>query len=472
MDLFRSRADAIAFLLGRINFEHEPTVPYHESHFRLARMRRLCEELGQPQQQVPLVHIAGSKGKGSTTAMIAAGLRQSGYRVGSYTSPHVAAIEERISLNGASISEDAFVGLLNQMLPTILKLDHETTCSPDVELRPTFFEITTAMAFLAFAQAKLDIAVVEVGLGGRLDSTNVCHPVCTVITTISRDHMAQLGDTIPQIASEKAGIIKDEIPLICGVTDAEAIPVIERQAREKNSPIQLMGRDFGYVSQSAKEAACFHHRLSMFYWDRYEQPISELRPRMLGRHQHGNAAIAIAVLRELRRRGWKLTDAAIQQGVESASCRARIELLQQSPTVILDTAHNGASMQALADTIETYWPQGTNHRRIVVLATTRGKDQDEIAAAIVRIFDRVIATKYQDNPRGEPIESLAAVLQRHARQANRTPLCEISTELTPQLAIRRAASMLKEHDILCITGSFFLAGESLPHLELIVKAAT
>jgi dihydrofolate synthase / folylpolyglutamate synthase len=467
-----SRDAALAFLLGRINFEHEPSVPYHESHFRLERMLTLCRELGNPHLKVPIVHVAGSKGKGSTSSMIASGLKHAGYRVGLYTSPHISNIEERICLDGQQISPEVFMSLVNRTLPSIRKLDFLTEQDAKTDLRPTFFEIVTAMAFLAFQQGNAEIAVVEVGLGGRLDSTNICQPISTVITSISKDHTAQLGNTIGEIAREKGGIVKEGVPLVSGVTHPEAWEVIAAMARARSVPVQSIGRDFGFVSAIDPGSITGQSRLRLSYWDRFEPPVGNLGLRLLGRHQHGNAAIAIATLRDLRRRGWRMEDEAIRTGVEFATCRGRLEVLQETPPVIFDTAHNGASMQALSQALDDYWPRREIRNRIAILATTRGKDQDEIAHEMVKSFDTIIVTRYQDNPRGEPAEFLAETLERHGRKLTASVPPTIILEPKPAESLRRAWTLLKPHDLLCITGSFFLAGEILPHLDAALRTTS
>ncbi len=460
-----SREQALAYLVGRLNFEYEPAVPYHASHFRLDRMISLCQELGDPHLKTPVIHVAGSKGKGSTSCMIATALHTAGYNVGLYTSPHLCRIEERIVLNGEPCTEPDFLTSLNAIIPSIARIDAMADPDPSSGSKPTFFEILTAMAFITFAHKRLDVAVFEVGMGGRLDSTNVCQPVCTVITSISRDHMAQLGNTLGQIAREKAGIIKTSVPVISGVVGEEACAVIHAVAEELGSEIRQVGRDFGYLSKHEPTARDLKDRLECFYWDRFDPPLASLRLRLLGRHQHGNATVAIATIRELRRQGWNIPEGSEREGVEKATCHGRIEVIQQEPWVLLDTAHNGASMEALAQTLEDYWPRQFGSQRIAVLATTRGKDQDEIVGRLIPAFDTIVVTRYQENPRGEPVESLAQRLRAFSPPGTTTNSTQILVEELPEAAWQRARSLATARDLVCITGSFFLAGELIPRVQ-------
>ncbi|HKD36341.1 MAG TPA: Mur ligase family protein, partial [Pirellulales bacterium] len=248
---------ALDFLLGRIDYERAATVPYHRRAFHLERMRDLLSQLGNPHDSLKVVHIAGTKGKGSTAAMIAAVLSAAGYRTGLYTSPHLDRIEERLMIDGRPCSPEQFVDLLERVRPAVEAMDEdrrsEVGSRKSEVAGPTYFEITTAMAFLHFAEQATDIAVIEVGLGGRLDSTNVVIPLVSVITSISFDHMKQLGSTLDAIAHEKAGIIKRGVPVVSGVLGDEPRRAIEEVGRGQNSALIQLGVDFDFVYRPPHE---------------------------------------------------------------------------------------------------------------------------------------------------------------------------------------------------------------------------
>ncbi len=235
---------AADFLLRRINYERTPNVPYLSGEFKLDRMRRLMSLLGDPHLDLKAIHIAGTKGKGSTAAMVASVLCAAGYRAGLYTSPHLERTEERIVIDGQACPPDKFLALAAQVQPAVERIDEESAAHG--EMGPTFFEVTTAMAFLHFAQANVAAAVLEVGLGGRLDSTNVCRPEVCIITSISFDHVKQLGNTLALIAAEKSGIIKPGIPVISGVIDPEPRDVIAARAAELSAPLIQLGIDYDF----------------------------------------------------------------------------------------------------------------------------------------------------------------------------------------------------------------------------------
>ena len=241
----RDYQSASDFLFGRINYERTPGVPYRSRRFKLHRMRQLAARLGHPEQAFPAIHIAGTKGKGSTAAMVASVLAAAGYRIGLYTSPHLYRLEERFVVDGRPCDEETIISLLARLQPIVLELDEQARQQGDPQ-GPTYFEITTAAALVHFRDQQVDAAVLEVGLGGRLDSTNICLPVVTAITSISFDHTRQLGTTLAAIAREKAGIIKPGIPLITGVTQPEPFGVIEQIARDHDAELLALGRDFDF----------------------------------------------------------------------------------------------------------------------------------------------------------------------------------------------------------------------------------
>ncbi|MCA9268917.1 MAG: bifunctional folylpolyglutamate synthase/dihydrofolate synthase, partial [Planctomycetales bacterium] len=315
---------AHAYLWERINYEQTAQMPYRSRSFKLQRMENLLALVGDPHRRTPALHIAGTKGKGSTAAMLDAALRAAGKRVGLYTSPHLDRIEERFVVDGAPCDAATFVRLVQRVQPAVEQMDEAAQRQGDGG--PTYFEITTAMAFLLFAEQAVDLAVLEVGLGGRLDSTNVCLPQASIITSISFDHMQQLGHTLSEIAWEKAGVVKPGVPVVSGVVGAEAVDVIHRVAAERGAPLIQRGRDFDLAYHPAPPDAPPGTAGSLDYW-----PLGEsaglrrdgLRLSLLGAHQASNAALAIATLDWLNAHGQKIPEAAIADGLARARSGAR-----------------------------------------------------------------------------------------------------------------------------------------------------
>lgn len=455
----RDRQDAIQFLFGRLNYERVSVIPYQEKHFKLDRMRTLCERLGNPERQLAIVHVAGTKGKGSTSHMLESMARACGYRTGLYTSPHLVDVEERIVLQGQPCSASDLVELTRLIQPVVTAIDQEYAQSPDPHRGPTYFEILTAMALLHFAKSRVELAVIEVGLGGRLDSTNVCQPRCGIITSISRDHVRQLGSTLSAIAREKAGIIKPGVPLVSGVSRGPARTVITQTAAGLQSPVLQLGKDFRYVSRDNPRAKHPSQRSSVDYLEAGGTTMQNVYLGMLGRHQHANAAIALATRSVLLQQGWDLPEANCRRGLAEARGRARVELLQTEPPTIVDVAHNEASIDALLETLYQHWP---DRRIIMVFAATRGK---EIRAMLKRVLPAVhslIITRYHENPRSESTESLMALTRKIQASHSRYRECCVLSEPDPRAAWERAQQLRNSNELICLTGSFFLAAEFLP----------
>jgi dihydrofolate synthase/folylpolyglutamate synthase len=453
------RDAALEFLLQRIDYERALSIPYRRRQFRLDRMRALMERLGDPHRQLSIVHVAGTKGKGSTSAMVASMLTAAGYRTGLYSSPHLVDVEERLNIDGRACTAEELVALVDQVRPHVEALDREARQTGAAAPGPTYFEIVTALAMLHFAQRGVDAAVIEVGLGGRLDSTNVCLPRVSVITSISFDHMKQLGWTLASIAREKAGIIKPGVPVVSGVIDEEPRAVIDEVRRQQGSALIQAGRDFEFVYRPPRAVdhgaewgeMDFSHR-----WPGRPYELSGLKLRLLGRHQAANAAVALAVVEQLRQQGWTLPEAAVRQGLGSAECPARLEVVGRRPTVILDVAHNAASVAAL---VETMLESFAATRRILVFGTTVDKPVEPMLRLLLPHFETVVLTRYQNNPRALPLETLAAA----ARAIHPGPyrLCQ-----TPAEAWQIVGQLCTPPQLVCVTGSFFLAAEMRREIAL------
>ncbi len=470
------------FLWGRINYERTDQVP---RRICLDRMQRLLLLLDNPQDELCTVHIAGSKGKGSTTQMVGQILTANGLKVGSFTSPHLQDVEERIRIDGRPVAPQEFADSVSRILPAVETMDRDSAGTRG----PTFFEIVTAAAWLHFHRCGVHVAVMEVGLGGRLDSTNVCSPSVTAITTISLDHTQQLGDTLADIAVEKAGIIKRNIPTVCGVTDPAAKEAILEVARRHESNVILRDRDYRFAiepwqsiepggttrpddSRHQDSASPLPNpsrqtdlRLlapARFRYEDSQLHLDGLHSAMIGQHQVANASCAIAVVRLLcdhqskdkRIPFFTLTEAAVRQGIANARLPARVELLSsQGPWIVIDGAHNPSSIEALIDAL-TQPTEGL--RRRVIFAATQGKDFASMLDSLGRWADELILTRYVENPRHVPEDELAEhFLAQESRAA-------IAVHPNPSAAWQYVRESAAPSDLLCATGSLFLAAELRP----------
>ena len=442
--------EALDYLFQRINYERTTDIPYRSRGFKLGRMQELMDALGNPERRLKTIHIAGTKGKGSTSAYLANILWRGGYKVGKFTSPHLERLEERFWLNGENCTPDDIVHLIDTIRPIVDRMDE--TATPDD--RPTFFEITTAMGFLLFAERDADFAVMEVGLGGRLDSTNVCHPIVCLITSISRDHTALLGDTLGEIAGEKAGIIKPHIPVISGVEAAEAKRVIQAVASENNSPLFELGVDFQSESipttpEAPPTASAFQQPLD-FRWEN-ETP-SHYTIGAKGKHQVANAGLAIATVQLLRGKGYPVAEQAIESGLANTVLPARIECLSERPAIIVDAAHNDASAAALANVLEEHFP---GRKCNLVYASSGDKDHAAVLKLLLGACDQAWFTKYGFSPR-----TTDPVFLRDLAESLKVP-GPVSLHVADEAkaAFHQAIDATGPDDVLVVTGSFFIAAE-------------
>lgn len=445
---------AVEFLFTRINYERVSGASYSVDDFRLDRMRTFLDRLGNPHSRVPVVHVAGTKGKGSTAAMIAGVLTAAGFRTGLFTSPHISVFEERMAVDGAIPTSRDLVELVNALADTVAALDK----TPGA-MSPTYFEIATAMAWLFFQQRQVQIAVLEVGLGGRLDATNVCHPEVTVITTISRDHTRQLGSRLEQITREKAGIIKPGIPLVSGVTAPAALSALDEECRQGGAPRYQLRTDDAGVRMPECEFGFQYHPPLPGVQDPDSTGSVDVRTGrgdwcalplpMPGAHQAHNVAVAVAALERLIERGWNIPESAVRTGLSQVRWPGRIEVLSRRPAVIVDVAHNWAAVAALLKTLDEQFPA---RRRVLVFAATRDKDVAGMLRQLLPRFDSVILTCYQNNPRGVPVEELSRLVQ----SLTAAPAHLAADTVAAWKLARRIAT---PDDLICITGSFFIAAE-------------
>lgn len=420
----------VSYLDSLINYERLREIPYHE--FKLARMERLSALLGSPHRQFRSVLVAGTKGKGSTCALAASILEAAGHRVGLYTSPHLESFRERIQVDRQWISESAVAQLVELVRPAVEQAQRE---GPGAV---SFFEVYTALAFLYFAKARVDWAVCEVGLGGRLDATNILAPEACAITPISLDHTEILGSTVSVIAREKAGIVKPGSRVVIAPQRPEAMAVIQEMAAQRDVQCWRVGEDIRV------EEGEFNERGQRFAVQGIRRRYDDLDIGLLGRHQLDNAAVAIG-LAELC--GVDDPD-AIRRGLRQTVWPGRMEVVQRQPLIVLDGAQNAASATALVAGLKRHL---SYERLWLLLGISQGKDVDGIAEALCPHADEVIATQ-ADNPRVFPADELAARVQPVARRPVRV------TSMS-EAAVASALKLATPRDAIIITGSLYLVGE-------------
>jgi dihydrofolate synthase/folylpolyglutamate synthase len=475
---------ALRFLESRINYEVTRGIPYRSQCFKLQRMEDLLAFVGAPHKSLRAVHIAGTKGKGSTAVMVSSILREAGYRVGCFTSPHLETVLERLTIDGRMCSEEEFADLIGQLVPAVEQVDREASARGYLH-GPTYFEIVTATAFLWFAQRQVDFAVLEVGLGGRLDATNVCFPVVTAITSISMDHMEQLGYSLASIAREKAGIIKPGVVTVSGVV-GEGCEVIQAVCTQVGSPLRQLGRDFWYVfhkpdpkSQeellgngelfettldfagvgelrgvgnciSKSDAGHGYSTITMAEDNSANWVLENLRVPLLGEHQAANAAVAVAIVAEVARQGWTVDEVAIRQGLMKTRWPARVEVLHRRPLVILDGAHNGASVEAAVRTIRQFF----GLRPLWVLfGTSRDKDVKSMLEILLPECKLMMFTQYSSTGRALGVDELfRSAIELGAKED------KLRANPDPIAAWRDFYQQVPANGILLVIGSLFLAG--------------
>lgn len=435
--------EALAFWFGRIDYERRTV---RRGNLKLDRIRQLLAHLGNPHQRLRIVHITGSKGKGSTAAMLASVLRAAGYRTGLFTSPHLVHVEERVQIDGVPISRPELVARLGQIRPVVERMDRPS----DPHAGPTFFEIGTALGFLHFLYRRVEFAVIEVGLGGRFDSTNVCTPLVSVITSISYDHMHILGDTLAQIAYEKAGIVKPGRPTVSGCQVSEPAEVIARVCRERGSRLQVLGQDFTYTYQPG-QLDSQQTRLPTVRVRTSQGDWGVLEVGLHGQHQAANAALVVATVELLRQQGVPIGKLAVTAGLRQVRWPARFEVVGRTPWLVLDCAHNVAAVQALMQTLLETFPQV--RRRHLLFAVSSDKDVPGIIAVLSPHFASVCVTRFIDNPRAVDPQSLAQQFQ------TRAPALPCTVAPNPTVGLAQLRQRAADDDLICVTGSVFLAGE-------------
>ncbi len=436
---FGTYQEALAYLLSRTDYEKEERVRYNVTTFSLERMEKLLSLLGNPHTKINTVHIAGTKGKGSTATMLAKMLEANGYTVGLYTSPHLVHLHERITINSQMISEAEVLALMNRLYGPIEKLAKDDP--------PTFFEIMTALAFVYFADRQIDIGVIETGMGGRLDSTNVIQPKVVGITSLSIDHKAQLGNTLDRIAMEKAGVFKRGVPAVTVQQEPLAMNVLKAQAQAMKTPLSVTGVDidFSFRFETSREHGP-HTRICL------STPTSKfehLRVPLHGRHQAINCGLALALLDKLKSAGYEIDNEKSAEGLNQVKLAGRMEMICEDPRIMIDGAHNAASIRALIHAIGQNIPYDS---MVVIFGCNSDKDIPGMLAELQYGADKVIFTRSHSVKAISPQELADLYTELCGK------MCQTASSLGEALALARSA--VGREDLICITGSFYLIGQA------------
>ena len=436
----RSYREALEYILARTDFERDRGTPYGQRDWRLARVEELLAQLGDPHRAYPSVHIAGTKGKGSTTAMVDAILRAAGYKVGMYTSPHLHTFRERIQLQGKPIAEQELVDMVAEIQPIV-----------DARPQTSVFELITELAMWHFARQQVDLAVFEVGLGGRLDATNVLTPLVSLITSISIDHIGVLGTTLAQIAREKAGIIKPGVPVVSSPQRPSALRVIRETAHAQQAPLTIVKRDWRWRDLGPTNGT---QRLAIYRAENHRAPeYPELELPLLGKFQLENACTAVAGIEALREQGIEIPRDAVREGLARVRWPGRMQVLSREPLVVVDGAHNAYSVHQLLQSLPAY----LDYRRIRLIF---GAGQAHRPASMLELLLPQASHAY-------------VTAASHPKSASPEMLRDLGQELgysveicaTTDAALRLAVHEAGPDELILVTGSLFVVAEAMSAWE-------
>ncbi|MDR7077907.1 dihydrofolate synthase/folylpolyglutamate synthase [Neobacillus niacini] len=429
--MFTKYSEALEWIHARLRLGIKPG---------LSRMEWMMEKLGHPERKMKTVHIGGTNGKGSTVTYLRNILEAAGYSVGTFTSPYIEQFNERISVNGKPISDKEILELTNVIRPLADELE-------ETELGgPTEFEVITAMSFYYFANVnQVDIVIYEVGLGGRFDSTNIIHPIASIITNIGLDHTNILGHTYGEIAFEKAGIIKEGIPTFTAVKNEEALKVIKEQAEKKQAPLYRLNQDFKVTSHSPQANG------EIFTLKSAEHTLEQLEISMIGQHQTENAALAAMAAQSINHdEDFSISENAIRTGLKKAYWPGRFEILSNRPLVIIDGAHNDEGISALVQELSTRY---SNYNIHIVFAALKDKKLDQMIAQLDQVADEISFVSF-DFPRAAQANDLFAI----SKSKNKVMADKWDTHLS------KITKSLENNQILVVTGSLYFISEAKPHL--------
>jgi len=437
---FNTYKQALKYLFEHTDYEKQLRVRYNVTTFNLNRMKKLLSLLGNPHKKTPTVHIAGTKGKGSTATMLAKMLESNEYIVGLYTSPHLVHLHERIVVNSQMITDQQMLGLMNRIYAPVEKM---TKAGEEI----SFFEIMTALAFMHFADIEADIAIIEAGLGGRLDSTNVITPELIGITSLSIDHQQQLGDTITSIAKEKAGVFKDSVPIVTVQQSPEAIKVLRSEALAVNAPLSVTGTDIDFSCrfEISREHGP-HNRICL------SAPMTKFehfRVPLPGKHQAVNCGLALAMLDKLKSIGYEIDAEKATSALHPLAIPGRMEMIYEDPRIMIDAAHNAASIRAL---IHAIGQSISYDSMVVIFGCNCDKDIKGMLNQLQFGADKVIFTR-SNSPKAASPQLLSDMYTEICGK-----MCQTAYSLGE--ALRLANSAVTGEDIILITGSFYLIGQA------------
>lgn len=424
-----------------VDYERLTNYKYDLVNFNLKRMEEILSVVHDPHKNGLYVHVTGTKGKGSVSIMIASALQGMGYKAGLFTSPHLVCLEERIKVNNRMISQEMIVTLVNELKPYIERKRFE-----DFNLSPTFFETITAMALVYFEREKVDMSVLEVGLGGRLDATNIISPLVSVITTIGYDHTDKLGYTLESIAGEKSGIIKEGKPVVSSLQEHEALSTISRVCREKQSRLCLVGKDvlMGDI-RKVKRNGAYGTECTI---STQRREYKDIFLPLVGDHQVGNCATAIGALELLEDSGHiEINYEKVQDAFSKMKLPARIEIVSRKPLIVLDTAHTVASMKALK---EALFENFSFDSLVLLLGLSGDKDLEAVLREITTAADELVLTR-TGNPREAEPKKLAVIAKKFFHKE------PVVIENIGD-ALRETMKIAEKNSLICVTGSFYLAG--------------
>ena len=412
----------------------------HPGSLGLERMGYLVKLLGNPQDSFKSIHVGGTSGKGSTSTIIAS-ILVTKYKIGLHTSPHLAKINERIKINGSDISDKEFVKLINEIKPAVDEMKKSELGAP------SYFEIVTAMAFMYFKKQKVDYGVIEVGMGGRFDATNVIKPQVAVLTNVGLDHTEILGDTVEKIAKDKSGIIKSGVKVVTGIKQSSVKKIIKIINDKKQITNNFLREDFEYkINKITDEGSYFDYFGNNIY--------KNLFIPLLGEHQAENAALAIRAIEEIYDLRFKIYEEDIRRGLKKAHIEGRLEIVRRNPLVILDGAHNPDKMRALVKSIKTIWP---NRKVITILAIKEGKNSEEMVRMILPISKKIILTNFvslmdQGKILSIEPEKIEKIIKKKGFKG------KVDIIYNPEPAVGETIKKAQKEDIILVTGSLYLVG--------------
>ncbi len=437
---------AEAYIFSYTDYEKMP-VPHDSANYDLRRMDELLARLGNPHLGARSVHIAGTKGKGSVAAMVASALSDSGYKTGLYTSPHLHTWRERMRVNGELITEAEFVALVAKIKPEVEAVNRRAAYG-----QLTTFELLTALGFAFFQSKGVVFQVLEVGMGGKFDATNVIIPEVSIITSISFDHTEVLGDTLAKIAGEKAGIIKPGSTVVMSPQTDEAAQVVEAICLERGAPLIRVGREVTWQaigSDGDRQRLQVRGRLNRY----------QLTLPLLGQYQLENAAVAVAALEVLAEKGFKISRDSIMRGLAGVSWPGRLQVLRRHPRLVVDGAHNPDSAVKLRQALEQYFglsalkdKSGTATPAVLVIGVSGDKDIAGIVSALVPLFNKVIVTRSR-HPRSMAPSVVAAEFAKYGVEA------QVTTDIPA--ALSAALNIAGKNGFICVAGSLFIVGEAI-----------